>query len=141
MKKCLVCGKKIGWPKRHYCSRECQRIGGVLEMHKQEPDTRQTELLYERWKNTFGPTTERIKQKEAWKFRIFVWAAIEVLGHPQKNVATVCKKDHTTILHHYQNIRWNEKSIAEEFANNARYKFKKMPIYPPDFKYVDNDKQ
>jgi len=142
MKKCSVCGKPISYPKRRYCCEQCRRIGCELGYGSKEPTIEQAEQIYERWKEVFGDvfTGKRIKKADAWKVRIFVWAAIELMECPQKHIAIVTHRDHTTIMHHYENIRWNEKIIADEFYRNPKYKFKKMPIYPPDFKYVDNDK-
>lgn len=99
------------------------------------------EALFLLWKKKFKKETERIRKKDAWAFRIFVWASIEVLGYPEKMVADICGKDHSTIFHHRQSIRWNEKIEAENFARNKRYKFTKLQIYPPDFKYIDIDKK
>lgn len=142
MKQCLVCKKPIRWPKRRYCCRACQRIGSVLELGvKNEPKQKEVELLFARWKKTFGKNSERVKKKDAWAFRIFVWSSIEVLGYPEKMVADTCGKDHSTIFHHLQSIRWNEKIEAENFARNKQYEFTKLRIYPPDFKYIDIDKK
>lgn len=137
MKTCAICGTPISWPKVNYCCEKCRRIASYLGIRKKTPEEKELEKLYTKWKKVFNCKEKRILKRDAWKFRIFLWAALECCGFTQNQVARVVEKDHSTLKHHRESTKWNEKIVAQEFSKTKNYKFRGLPIYPPDFKYLD----
>lgn len=142
MKECVICHKPIRFPQRRYCSLECRRIAGILDRtltpEQIATDNQKLHELRKRWEKTFTYLpARRAKKKEVWKLRIFVVAAIEICGFRENDVSKELNRDHSTIKHHLDQARFGEREVAKEFAHDSNYKFGGIPIYPPNFKYID----
>ena len=135
--KCIICGKELTGKKRKYCSWKCAKIAFAIGLATpQENSEKKVAELFELFKKAFN-MEEKITSLNSWKIRVFISACYE-RKYSANSIGRGIKKNHATVIRHYQKLKESEKKLALEFLKDPehyRYYSQPKPIYPKGFHY------